>query len=123
MNNIILCGFMGCGKSTVGKNIARKSGRRFIDMDAYIEEEAGMTVSEIFAREGEEGFRDREHQACLELAQKSNAVIAAGGGALTRRGRFCSVPTRTRRCQSSITAVFRSIRRRRTPSSRAKARR
>lgn len=83
MNNIILCGFMGCGKSTVGKNIARKSGRRFIDMDAYIEEEAGMTVSEIFAREGEEGFRDREHQACLELAQKSNAVIAAGGGALT----------------------------------------
>lgn len=45
MNNIVLCGFMGCGKSTVGKNIARKSGRKFLDMDSYIEEKAGMTVS------------------------------------------------------------------------------
>ena len=50
MNNIVLCGFMGCGKSTVGKNIARKSGRKFLDMDSYIEEKAGMTVSEIFEK-------------------------------------------------------------------------
>ena len=49
MNNVILCGFMGCGKSTVGCNIARKTGRRFIDMDRYIEQKAGMRVSEIFA--------------------------------------------------------------------------
>lgn len=83
MNNIVLCGFMGCGKSTVGKNLARKSGRKFIDMDTYIEEKAGMTVSEIFDRYSESGFRDMEHEACLELAEMSDLVIASGGGAFT----------------------------------------
>lgn len=83
MNNIILCGFMGCGKSTVGKNLARKTGRRFVDMDRYIEEKAQMTVAEIFAAKGEDGFRDLEHEACLELAQMHNLIVAAGGGALT----------------------------------------
>ena len=67
MNNIVLCGFMGCGKSTVGKNIARKSGRKFLDMDSYIAQKAGMTVSEIFEKFGEEKFRDMEHDACVEL--------------------------------------------------------
>lgn len=83
MNNIILCGFMGCGKSTVGKNLARKSGRKFLDMDTYIEEKAGMTVSEIFEKHGEDGFRDMEHEACLELAKMSDLVVASGGGAFT----------------------------------------
>lgn len=83
MNNIVLCGFMGCGKSTVGKNLARKTGRKFLDMDRFIEEKEGMTVSEIFEKYGEDGFRDREHEACRELADMSNLVIAAGGGALT----------------------------------------
>lgn len=83
MNNIILCGFMGCGKSTVGRNLARKSGRKFLDMDAYIEEKAGMTVSEIFDKYGENGFRDMEHKACLELAEMSDLVVASGGGAFT----------------------------------------
>lgn len=53
MDNIVLCGFMGCGKTTVGRNLARKSGRKFVDMDSYIEEKAGMKVSEIFERYGE----------------------------------------------------------------------
>ncbi len=83
MNNIVLCGFMGCGKTTVGRNLARKTGRKFVDMDAYIEHEAGMCVSEIFEEYGESGFRDREHEACLALAEMSNLVIASGGGALT----------------------------------------
>mgnify|MGYP002908643520 FL=1 len=83
MNNIVLCGFMGCGKSTVGKNIARKSGRKFLDMDSYIEEKAGMTVSEIFEKYGEEKFRDMEHDACVELAGLEGLVIASGGGAFT----------------------------------------
>lgn len=83
MNNIILCGFMGCGKTTVGKNLARKTNRKFIDMDTYIEKMAGMTVSEIFEKYGESGFRDMEHQACKELSEKSDCVIAAGGGAFT----------------------------------------
>ena len=75
MNNIVLCGFMGCGKSTVGKNIARKSGRKFLDMDSYIEEKAGMTVSEIFEKYGEEKFRDMEHDACVELAGLEGLVM------------------------------------------------
>lgn len=83
MNNIVLCGFMGCGKSTVGKNLARKAGMKFIDMDSYIENKAGMTVSEIFKKYGEDGFRDMEHNACVELAKMTGMVIASGGGAFT----------------------------------------
>ena len=83
MNNIILCGFMGCGKSTVGRTVARKTGRRFLDMDRYIETKAGKTIPEIFDEVGEEGFRDLEHEACAELAQMSNIIIASGGGAFT----------------------------------------
>ena len=83
MNNIILCGFMGCGKTTAGKNLARKSGRHFVDMDKYIEKKAGMTVSQIFSEYGENGFRNMEHNACAELAAQHNLVVAAGGGALT----------------------------------------
>lgn len=83
MNNIVLCGFMGCGKSTVGKNLARKMGRKFLDMDTYIEQKAGMKVSEIFEKFGEDGFRDMEHDACKELSEMSGLVIASGGGAFT----------------------------------------
>ncbi|MED9970044.1 MAG: shikimate kinase [Ruminococcus sp.] len=83
MNNVVLCGFMGCGKSTVGKNLARKTGRKFIDMDVYIENKQDMTVSEIFDKYGEQGFRDIEHEVCKELAGMSNLVIASGGGAFT----------------------------------------
>ena len=74
---------MGCGKSTVGRNLARKTGKRFVDMDAYIEKKTGKTISGIFAEQGEDGFRDIEHEVCLELAEKSNLIIATGGGALT----------------------------------------
>lgn len=83
MNNIVLCGFMGCGKTTVGRNLARKAGRKFIDMDLYIEEKAGMRISEIFEKFGEDHFRDLEHKACLELADTQGLVIASGGGAFT----------------------------------------
>ena len=83
MNNIVLCGFMGCGKSTVGRLLAKSLGRVFIDTDEYIENEQNMTVSEIFEQYGESGFRDIEHKACVNLAKKSGFVIATGGGALT----------------------------------------
>lgn len=83
MDNIVLCGFMGCGKSTVGKNIARKTGKQFLDMDSYIEKKAGMTVSEIFDKYGESGFRDMEHEACKELSKMKDLIIASGGGAFT----------------------------------------
>lgn len=83
MNNIILCGFMGCGKSTIGRKLAARTGMAFVDMDRYIEEKQGMTVSEIFERYGEERFRELETEACRELAETSGTIIAAGGGTLT----------------------------------------
>ena len=80
--SVVLCGFMGCGKSTVGKRLATVTGREFVDMDTYIEQTAGICVSEIFARHGEAYFRALETQACKELALRDGLVIAAGGGAL-----------------------------------------
>lgn len=74
---------MGCGKSTIGKNIARKTGKKFLDMDAYIEQKAEMTISEIFEKYGESKFRDMEHEACKELSELSGLIIASGGGAFT----------------------------------------
>lgn len=78
--NIILCGFMGCGKSSVGRRAAELMGRELCDLDSYIEEKAGMSVSEIFAKYGEEGFRERERQAVREVAGTPGLIIASGGG-------------------------------------------
>ncbi|HBT65286.1 MAG TPA: shikimate kinase [Ruminococcaceae bacterium] len=83
IRNIILCGFMGCGKTTVGGLLADMTGRRFVDMDSFIEKHSGMPVSQIFSEYGEEAFRMRERQACIQLASQEGLVIAAGGGALT----------------------------------------
>jgi len=82
--NIVLCGFMGCGKSTVGKRLAAETGFTLVDMDTYIEEAAGMTVSDIFAAEGEASFRAREHAACVTLGKQDRLIIATGGGAVLR---------------------------------------
>ena len=78
---IYLIGFMGCGKSTLGKKLAKRSGLQFIDMDHYIEERNCKTVPRIFAEDGEAEFRIRERKALEELSQFSNVVIATGGGA------------------------------------------
>ena len=83
MNNIVLCGFMGCGKSTVGQILAQMTGRAFVDTDKLIESNEKMTISQIFEKFGEKGFRDAEHTACKEVANMQNAVISTGGGALT----------------------------------------
>lgn len=82
--NLILCGFMGCGKSSVGRRAAKLLGREFCDLDQYIEQKAGMTVSEIFARFGEEGFRQREAQAVREVAAMPGMVVASGGGTVLK---------------------------------------
>ena len=81
--NIILCGFMGCGKSTVGALLAKKTGMAFIDLDSYIEKKQGMTISDIFEKYGEAHFRQLEKDASKELSLKNGMVIAAGGGTLT----------------------------------------
>lgn len=81
--SVVLCGFMGCGKSTVGRRLAALTGRTFVDMDSYIEQKAGMSVSAIFEAHGEAYFRALETAACAELAARDGLVLAAGGGALT----------------------------------------
>jgi shikimate kinase len=73
---------MGCGKSTIGRILSKRAGLEFVDMDLYIQDKAGMTVSEIFEKYGEERFREMETEACRELAERENLVIAAGGGTL-----------------------------------------
>jgi 3-dehydroquinate synthase len=82
---IWLVGMMGSGKSTLGPALARRLRRRFVDADARIEREAGATVAELFAREGEAGFRARELALQEELAG-SGAVVALGGGAIAQPG-------------------------------------
>ena len=80
---IFLCGFMGCGKTTVGKILAEKSGRNFFDLDDLIVESEGRTIPEIFAQNGEEYFRAVESRLITELG--GNTVVALGGGAVLRK--------------------------------------
>jgi shikimate kinase len=81
---IVLTGFMGSGKSTVGPLVARRLGWTFRDVDEVIEAEAGATIAEIFKREGEAAFREREHAAIARLASCDALVLALGGGAIER---------------------------------------
>ncbi len=80
--NIVITGFMGTGKTTVGQTLARKLNREFVDMDAMIEARAGMSIPQLFQRRGEAEFRALERQAAYELALRNGLVIATGGGAL-----------------------------------------
>jgi len=80
--NIYLVGFMGTGKSTIGKELARLLGRKFLDMDLVIERRLGMTVSEIFEKRGQEFFREEEKKLAFELVQAGNQVISTGGGTI-----------------------------------------
>ncbi len=77
---LFLIGFMGCGKSSIGRQLARRLGYGFVDMDTDIEREAGMTVTEIFARKGEPYFRECEREALRRYAVLDNTVVATGGG-------------------------------------------
>ena len=82
--NIFLVGFMGAGKSTVGRILAEKLGYGFCDADKYIEEQAGTTITQIFADHGEDHFRDMESESTETLAAGDNQVIATGGGVVQR---------------------------------------
>lgn len=81
---IVLTGFMGSGKSTVGPLLAARLGWRFLDVDDVIETEAGMTIAQMFARHGETSFRDLEHATIRRLAGEEKLVLALGGGAIER---------------------------------------
>lgn len=79
--NIVLVGFMGAGKSEVGRHLAERTGRSYIDTDELVEAE-GTKIADIFASEGERGFRERERRAVQRAARARRAVIATGGGAV-----------------------------------------
>lgn len=81
--SVVLCGFMGCGKSTVGKIIAGRLGMSFVDTDSLIEKRENRAIKDIFAEDGEAYFRDKEHEICCELSDSDGYIIAVGGGALT----------------------------------------
>lgn len=84
MKNIVLVGMPGCGKSTIGRLVAEKTKKAFVDSDMEIERLAGRSIPEIFEAEGEAGFRAWETKVLSQLGQKSSLVIATGGGCVTR---------------------------------------
>lgn len=86
MRRVVLLGFMGAGKSTVGPLLAARLGWRFVDLDHEIERREGRTVAAIFERQGEPRFRALEAQCTIELAGEPEVVLAPGGGWITTPG-------------------------------------
>ncbi|MES2572603.1 MAG: shikimate kinase [Verrucomicrobiota bacterium] len=82
--NIVLIGFMGSGKSSIGRLLAKKLGFQFFDTDRVLIERAGMEISEIFARHGEAYFRDLESSTLASLTHLNRCIIATGGGVVLR---------------------------------------
>lgn len=85
MKNIILTGFMGTGKTEIGRILSKKLGAKLIDIDTEIEKRQKMTITEIFKQHGEQRFRDIESEVIKEIADAENAVISTGGGAVLRQ--------------------------------------
>ena len=77
---LFLVGYMGCGKSSIGRPLAKRLGMQFVDMDTEIERRCGMSVRDFFAAHGEQEFRRYEHEVLQELTQAENTVVATGGG-------------------------------------------
>ncbi len=82
--NLVLCGFMGSGKTTVGRRLSRLTGFKHIDADIYLEEKENRKISDIFASDGEQAFRDLETKYLREICKTDGAVISLGGGAILR---------------------------------------
>src|SRR5205809_4408030 len=82
--NLFLVGLMGAGKSTLGRQLARRLSLRFVDADHELEQRLGVTIPTIFEIEGEEGFRDREEAIIGDLTALTGVVLATGGGAVLR---------------------------------------
>jgi shikimate kinase len=80
--NIVLTGFMGTGKSEVGKRLAARMKRTFIDTDIVIEQELGISIAQLFAEKGEASFRAHERRIIAQTCQQQDCVIATGGGAM-----------------------------------------
>ena len=88
LQNVVLVGMPGCGKSTVGRALALRLGKEFLDLDALITRQAGKPIPQIFAQEGEEAFRRLESQVIREAGARTGCVLSTGGGAVTRRENY-----------------------------------
>ena len=80
MNRIIILGYMGAGKTTIGKALSKATGMPFYDLDWYIENRMRKTIPQIFEERGEEGFRKIEHEMLHEVAEFENVIFSCGGG-------------------------------------------
>lgn len=98
-DNIYLVGLMGAGKTTIGRQLAKRLGRRFLDSDHEIEARTGVRIPTIFEIEGEEGFRRREANTIAELTQEHGIVLATGGGVVLN-------PENRRRLHSSGWVIY-----------------
>ncbi len=86
MKNIYLIGFMGTGKSTVGKILAEELGADFVDTDKMVEEKTGRTISDIFENSSEDEFRRLETEVLRDITEKDSLVVSTGGGIVVTRG-------------------------------------
>ena len=91
MKNLILIGMPGCGKSSVARRLGERLGREVVECDAYIEQQAGKTIPEIFAEGGETAFRRLETEALRELGKRSGIILSTGGGCVTRPENYPSL--------------------------------
>lgn len=89
--NLVLAGFMGTGKSAIGRILAEITGLEFYDLDCIVEQRAGRSIPEIFAAEGEAGFRRRESEAVAEIVDRRGFVLALGGGTLLCEANFAAL--------------------------------
>ena len=88
MENILLIGMPGCGKTTVGRLLAEKTGKTFVDADAELEHRFGVSIPDVLRSQGEPAFRELESQTLLELGKQSGLVIATGGGCVTKETNY-----------------------------------
>lgn len=82
--NLFLIGFMGAGKSTIAKTLQKELDMELIEMDERIVQEQGMSINDIFAQKGEDGFRDIESQLVIDIGAQENAIVSCGGGVVVR---------------------------------------
>ncbi|MFC1993022.1 shikimate kinase [Chloroflexota bacterium] len=83
--NIALIGFMGVGKTVVGRELAEKLGKKFVELDSLVEQKAGKSIPDVFQQDGETAFRELEIEATKEVSKNENLVIACGGGVVLNK--------------------------------------
>lgn len=109
--NIVLIGFMGSGKSSVGKQLSLILNRDWIDIDTKIEAEAGMRISEIFEEKGEKHFRSMEKQAVKEVSNYSNNIISCGGGVVLDMENVIALKNKSRiiLLEASVDTIYQRV--------------